>query len=253
MNERPSMRISNFPPVDTLLHDRVTLLTGRNGVGKTTLLDALSGEILLDRQGVILLDRQGVILLDRQNAMTSNRPKTASGFPFADLPDTGTVRADCAYCQQGLFSLNTLSVEENIRFARSIDGVSGPAAVGNPETALDRLESLLSERRRTRAGRLSGGECRLLSVLGTCLLRRDLYLFDEPLAGVDSANAPIVADAIGSLVPAPPNPADGPTAMAGLTEEQIHARRLRTVIVVTHGAEQAALFPGANILTLESE
>lgn len=231
------MHISDFPPVGSLPHDRVTLLTGRNGAGKTTLLDALSGEITLKRQ----------------NAMTGGRPKTAGGLPFTDLPDTGTVRTDCAYCKQALFSLSTLSVEENIRFARSIDGVSGPASVGNSETTLDRLESLLSGRRETRAGCLSGGECRLLSVLVTCLLCRDLYLFDEPLAGVDPANAPIVAAAISSLMPMPTNPADGAQSLENLTPAQRQVRGRRTVIVVTHGDEQAALFPGANILTLERE
>jgi ABC-type transporter Mla maintaining outer membrane lipid asymmetry ATPase subunit MlaF len=85
----------------------------------------------------------------------------------------------------------------------------------------------------------------------TCLLARNLYLFDEPLAGVDSTNAPIVAAAISSLVPSWPNPADGAKTLTALTAEQRRARALRTVIVVTHSDEQAALFPGANVLTLE--
>lgn len=215
--------------VSSLPHDRITLLTGRNGSGKTTLLDALSGEI------------------------TFNGSTSETMLNLAHATETGSVRTDCAYCKQSSYSFSTLTVAENIRFARSIDAVSGPASVGNPEIALNRLESLLDNCRSIRAGRLSGGEERILAVLCTCLLDRDLYLFDEPLAGIDPANAPIVAAAISSLVPMPTNPADGTRSLENLTPAQHQAGHRRTVIVVTHGKEQAALFMGATILPLERE
>ena len=59
-------------------------------------------------------------------------------------------------------------------------------------TVLKPLESI-------KMGQLSGGERRIVLTYGTCLLDRKLYLFDEPLSGVDPSNATLIMEMICSL------------------------------------------------------
>lgn len=215
--------IASLPDIAELPNDRVIVLTGHNGAGKSTLLDILSGELT------------------------------------PDLQPTHSVRADCAYCKQQPLCLSTLTVSENIRFYQSIDPQKGPEMIGNPMDAVDRLGALLTGLLPIRAGLLSGGQLRLLGVLGTCLLGRSIYLFDEPLVGIDPQNAPIVAAAIRSLIP---TPTVSSQVIHAHSQNNLHfhaataaslsdARRGRRVIVVVHGQEQASLFPGALHLSLD--
>ena len=135
-------------------------LLGRNGVGKTTLLAAITG--LAQRHGGrVLLDGQDVARLS-----TSERARRGLGL----VPQTRDV-------------FRSLSVEENL-----VAGLKdrGREALGEAYGMFPRL----AERRRQPAGLLSGGEQQMLSTARTILGRPRVLLLDEPLEGL----APVICD-----------------------------------------------------------
>lgn len=160
--------------IRTLLrHDRVNLLIGPNGVGKSTFLDTLSGE----------LDVSGQY--------------------------TGTVLSTVAYQTQDPGFLPTLTVRQTIHLYRELG--SGPTT---PE--IEQLLRLLNPILKQKRGSLSGGQWRLVDIAGTCQLNREMYLFDEPLSGIDQDNARIVVNALCSLARTGGNAKNGKTVVVSL-------------------------------------
>lgn len=141
----------NVPP------GHVTVLLGANGVGKSTLLDGLTGVAPI---------RGGSIELDGTDLTRASRGKR--------------VRAGMAYVQQGRAIFATLTVEENFAVT---------AKPGQFDIALD-LFPELKPRLKTKTALLSGGEQQMV-VLGRALLQRpSVLLIDELSLGL----APIVVD-----------------------------------------------------------
>jgi branched-chain amino acid transport system ATP-binding protein len=144
----------------TLERDEILAVIGANGVGKTTLLNALVGQLPI-ASGRVLLD--GV---------------TVSGQPSHRL-----VRGGIALVPEGRRVFETLSVEDNLlvgAHTRSSDRheVAGDLA-GWYETfpVLGRL--------RTRpAGALSGGEQQMLALARALMSRPQVLLLDEPSLGL---------------------------------------------------------------------
>lgn len=137
---------------------QVTVVLGRNGVGKTTLLKAVMG--LADvKAGQVRLDGQDITkwsARERAHAGIGYVPQTRDIFP-------------------------SLTVEENL-----LAGLKGRA-----RSALDEAYALfprLAERRQNGGQQLSGGEQQMLSVARTLLGKPRLLLLDEPLEGL----APII-------------------------------------------------------------
>ena len=199
---RPVFQVSQIP----FAHDCVNLIIGRNGIGKTTLLDTLAGEI----------DEDG--------------------------NDTQSVRPNTAYITQNHGLFDSLTVSEQIDIIRQIDGISGPEAAGNSPDVLNKLIQILEPHRKTRMGMLSGGQAQIVSVWSACMLNRELYLFDEPLSGVDPYNATLIADAITSLLPTP-----------GSDSQQLQKTMQRTVVVTLHSMEQIFLFGDPWLIILSDE
>lgn len=156
-----------------LCHDRVNVLIGPNGVGKSTFLDTLSGEL------------------------------DASGHP------TGTVLNTVAYQTQDPGFLPTLTVRQTLNLYREL---GSEPATPEIEQLLHLLDPIIKQKR----GSLSGGQWRLVDIAGTCLLNREMYLFDEPLSGIDQDNARIVVDALCSLVRTGKNEENERTVVASL-------------------------------------
>jgi branched-chain amino acid transport system ATP-binding protein len=146
-----------------------TALLGRNGMGKTTLVETVMG-LLKSRSGRI--DLEGVVL-------TGEEP-----FQIA--------KQGVALVPQGRHVFPSLSVEENLTLAaRGADGE-------NPWT-LERVYELfpnLSRRRRNRGSDLSGGEQQML-VIGRALMTNPrVLLMDEPSEGL----APVIVDLVGDVI-----------------------------------------------------
>ena len=135
----------------------ITVL-GRNGAGKTTLLRAIMGIVQL---------HSGSIRFE--------------GDDISRLPTHERARRGIAYVPQGRLIFPGLSVLDNLRVAsygtRQRDG----------SEALGRMFAdfpVLAEKRRARAGSLSGGQQQMLALARALMARPRLLLLDEPSLGL---------------------------------------------------------------------
>ncbi|MDR0346545.1 MAG: ATP-binding cassette domain-containing protein [Nocardiopsaceae bacterium] len=146
-----------------------TVLLGRNGMGKTTLVHTIMG---------LLRPRSGRITLDDEE-LTGRQPFQIAQRGLALIP-------------QGRRIFPSLTVEENLTLAAR--GSGGPGA-----WTLARVYDLfpnLAERRRNRGGQLSGGEQQMLAVGRALLTNPRLLLMDEPSEGL----APVIVERIGEIL-----------------------------------------------------
>jgi len=153
---------------------RITAIVGANGAGKTTTLKAISGLIKLERGEVT----RGTIEFEGERI--ENR------FP-EEIARRGIIMV-----REGRRLFEELGVEENLLVGASL----------HPRGARERLELVyhyfpkLKERRRVRAGYLSGGEQQMLAIGCALMARPKLLLLDEPSLGL----APLFAREIFTLI-----------------------------------------------------
>jgi len=134
-------------------------LLGRNGVGKTTLIDSLIG--VTTRFG-------GRIAL--------------GGEDLAPLPPHLRARRGIGWTPQERNIFRSLTVEENLTAV----AIPGPWTVRRVYGLFPRLE----ERRQVMGRQLSGGEQQMLAIGRALVLNPRLLLLDEPTEGL----APIIVD-----------------------------------------------------------
>ncbi|MBI1959244.1 MAG: ABC transporter ATP-binding protein [Candidatus Rokubacteria bacterium] len=145
-------------------------ILGPNGAGKTTLLRTISG-LLHPRPGRVLFEERDV---------TGIQPQTF-------------VRQGVAQVMQGRQLFGPLTVLENLRLGAYSRFSSADRNL--IEADLERVFTLfpiLRERRRQRAGTLSGGEQQMLAIGRALMSRPRLLLLDEPSLGL----APLAVAAI---------------------------------------------------------
>ena len=148
---------------------RCTCVMGRNGVGKTTLLKTVMGEVAA-RSGAIRFD--GEELLKR-------RPEARAGLGIGYVP-------------QGRQIFATLSVEENLR-------IGLPARRDRQRRIPERIYELfpvLNEMRHRRGGDLSGGQQQQLAIGRALVLDPRLLILDEPGEGIQ----PNIVAQIGEVI-----------------------------------------------------
>ena len=133
-----------------------TALLGRNGVGKTTLLRCLMGELPL-RSGTVTLDSADV----------------------TRLPAWQRARRGVAYVPQGREIFSRLTVSENLAIGES--AAHGDVA---PRAELEELFPMLRAMQRRRGGDLSGGQQQQLAIARALVSRPRLLLLDEPTEGI---------------------------------------------------------------------
>ena len=146
-----------------------TCIMGRNGVGKTTLMRTLMGQ---------LPARAGQILF--------------GGLNLAGRPAYERARLGIGFVPQGREIFPRLSVEENLRIGLSAARGRGR---GVPERIYE-LFPVLREMRHRRGGDLSGGQQQQLAIGRALVLRPRLLILDEPTEGIQPN---IVAD-IGAII-----------------------------------------------------
>lgn len=136
--------------------DRIVGVLGRNGVGKTTTIQAIMG-ILRRHQGRVTLDGKELQL----------------------LPPHRIARAGVAYVPQGRQLFPHLSVRENLQLAWHGDKF-GDAEIRRGIAHFPPLGQLLERL----AGNLSGGEQQMVAIGRALLNAPRVVLFDEPTEGL---------------------------------------------------------------------
>lgn len=143
----------------------VTALLGRNGVGKTTTLKAILG----------LLPSTGEIEFN--------------GARIDGLPTHRIVRSGVGYVPEDREVFASLTVEENLRLAEV------PGQASDYDTVHELFPELL-QRRKQRAGTLSGGQQQMVALARVLLGPATLLLVDEPTKGL----APKLVTEVGDVL-----------------------------------------------------
>jgi branched-chain amino acid transport system ATP-binding protein len=146
-------------------------LLGRNGVGKTTLVNSIVG---------FTPPRRGKIVF--------------KGIDITNVSSFETIRSGMGLVPQGRRVFPTLSVEENLLVAEH-----SPDRHGWNLQRVYALFPRLHERRRQRARTLSGGEQQMLAIGRGLMTNPDCLILDEPSEGLAPIIIQGVWDAIGKL------------------------------------------------------
>ena len=140
--------------------NEITLVIGPNGAGKSTLLRTVFA---------FLAPNQGAI--------------TFQGEPTAGMRASDLKTAGISYVTQDINSFPNLTVEENLRMGAWVFRRDARRLQRQLERAYATFPAL-AEKRRARAGELSGGQGRMLSVAREMMTEPRLLLVDEPTAGL---------------------------------------------------------------------
>jgi urea transport system ATP-binding protein len=135
---------------------KVTVLLGRNGVGKTTLLKSLMGLVPI---------RSGSIEFD--------------GKPIEKATSYERARAGIGFVPQGREIFARLTVEDNLRMGLAYKSASTPI----PAELFD-LFPVLKQMISRRGGDLSGGQQQQLAIARALTAKPKLLILDEPTEGI---------------------------------------------------------------------
>jgi len=151
--------------VDLTLEQGVHAVVGRNGMGKTTLCNAIMG------------------LLPVSGGSVRFQGEEITGLAPYQIASRGI-----GYTPQGRRLWPSLSVEEHLRLAES----GGAWSLQRIYDTFPRL----AERRHNGAGQLSGGEQQMLAISRALLQDPELLILDEPTEGL----APVIVDQVERLL-----------------------------------------------------
>jgi len=148
-------------------HGEIVTIIGPNGSGKSTLLKTIFG-ILKPVEGQITFENLNIVGL---------RPDEVMSRGIGYVPQLGNI-------------FRTLTVQENLE-------MGAYTRMDDPDVQRDIKElfeifPILKERRKVRAGNLSGGEAQMLAISRALMGRPRLLILDEPSASV----APALVDSI---------------------------------------------------------
>lgn len=146
-----------------------TVLMGRNGMGKTTLLRCIMG---------LLTVRSGEILYRGRNLLA--------------LPAEARAPLRIGYVPQGREIFSQLTVEENLRTGLT---ARRPKMRHIPEH-LYQMFPVLKQMLRRRGGDLSGGQQQQLAIARALVLDPELLILDEPTEGIQ----PNIVHEIGEVI-----------------------------------------------------
>ena len=152
-------------------------IIGPNGSGKTTLFNSISGFVSVSGGNIIYNDAE------IQTLMPNERASLGIGRVFQNF---------------GIF--REMSLVENMLLALEGSKNSEMQSANSSQLksrALDFLKEVkLESKADARAGSLSGGQMRLLEIIRTLAFGADLFLLDEPTAGV----SPKMKDDVAGLI-----------------------------------------------------
>ncbi|MGV7031011.1 ABC transporter ATP-binding protein [Methylobacterium symbioticum] len=155
-----------------LKEGEVVALLGRNGMGKTTLMRALCGQLPL-QAGTIRCGGQSL----------GGQPT----FQFA--------RAGIGYVPQGREIFANFTVEENLM----LGALGKPSLPRSLPAETFEIFPILGERRAQRAGTLSGGQQQQLAIMRALVGQPRLLLLDEPSEGIQPSIVDEIAVTLGRI------------------------------------------------------
>jgi urea transport system ATP-binding protein len=158
----------------TIPAGQCTALLGRNGVGKTTLLNCLMG---------VLPIRTGRLTLD--------------GADITGLPAHRRAALGIGYVPQGREIFNRLTVEENLQMG--LAPVHGAGAKAIPGELFD-MFPVLKQMLHRRGGDLSGGQQQQLAIARALAAKPRLLILDEPTEGIQPSIIKEIRDVIRALL-----------------------------------------------------
>jgi urea transport system ATP-binding protein len=135
-----------------------TVLLGRNGVGKTTLLRSIMG---------VTPVRTGAVTFD--------------GHDITNLPSNARAARGMAYVPQGREIFARLTVEENLLMGMAVK--KGRDARVIPDKVYE-MFPVLKQMLRRRGGDLSGGQQQQLAIARALVSDPKLLILDEPTEGI---------------------------------------------------------------------
>jgi heme ABC exporter ATP-binding subunit CcmA len=182
----------------------IVLLSGGNGAGKTTLLRVLAGLVPLHQgEGMVL----GIDL----------------------VRDRRSHRRRVALVGQETFCYDDLTVAENLRFATRATGSS----LDSVAEALHALE--LAPLADVRHGRLSTGQRRRVALAIGLARRPDLFLLDEPHAGLDAPSRAYLDSVVARAA------ANGASVVVASHELEVVRPVVNREVVLTNGQASGVL------------
>jgi ABC-type branched-subunit amino acid transport system ATPase component len=159
-----SKRFDGFTAVDqvnfAIGRGEIAAVIGPNGAGKSTLLRTVFAFLAPNRGSITF------------------REKATAGLRPSDLKASGI-----SYVTQDINSFPGLTVEDNLRMGAWVFRRDGERLRRQLERAYATFPPL-AEKRHVRAGELSGGQGRMLSVARELMTEPQLLLVDEPTAGL---------------------------------------------------------------------
>ena len=162
----------------------LTAIVGPNGAGKTTYFNLISGQLPASA-GQVLLHGED---LSRHGAATRSRRGIGRAFQLTNLFPRLTVRENVRLAVQARarLGLNLWSIWSSHR-----------ELLGRADEILESIA--LADKRDVPAAALPHGDQRKLEVGILIALEPDVFMFDEPTAGMSLDDAPVVLDLIREL------------------------------------------------------
>lgn len=149
-------------------NDQIVCLLGRNGAGKTTVINSVIG---------LTPPRYGKVIF--------------KGRDVTNLPVHRIAQEGVGLVPQGRRIFKHLTVFENL--------VVGSRNIADLNPDLEKIYSrfpVLRERSKARGGQLSGGEQQMLAIARALLTNPSLLLLDEPTEGL----APMLVESLGRII-----------------------------------------------------
>jgi len=155
------------------VHEIVAII-GPNGAGKSTAFKTIVG-LLTPRQGRVLFNAEEV----------------------TGLPPDRILRRGLAYVPQGRIVFPQMTVLENLEMGAYIERDGARVAA-----ALERVYAMfpiLAERRRQKAGTMSGGEQQMVAIARALMTTPRLILLDEPSLGLAPKFVTLIFDKLAEM------------------------------------------------------